>query len=60
VSAERVGRLRPTQVVARNLTVTRAWGLRIWSETDPHTGDHAWQAVSLWSYHEISRLGCRA
>jgi hypothetical protein len=43
--------LRPTQVVARNLTVTQAWGHRIWSETDAHTGDHAWQAVSWWSYH---------
>jgi RES domain len=43
--------LRPTQVVIRNLTVTRAWGHRIWSETEPHTGDRAWQAVSWWSYH---------
>ena len=43
--------LRPTQVVTRNLAVTQTWGHRIWSETDPHTGDHAWQAVSWWSYH---------
>jgi hypothetical protein len=47
--------LRPTQVVTRNLTVTRTWGHRIWSETDPHTGDHAWQAVSWWSYHRPVR-----
>lgn len=43
--------LRPTQVVTRNLTVTQTWGHRIWSETDPHTGDHAWHAVSWWSCH---------
>ncbi len=45
--------LRPTQVVIRNLTVTQAWGHRIWAETDPHTSDRArvWQAVSWWSYH---------
>jgi hypothetical protein len=43
--------LRPTQIVIRNRTVTQAWGHRIWAETDPHTGDHAWQAVSWWSYH---------
>jgi hypothetical protein len=43
--------LRPTQIVIRDLTVTQAWGHRIWSETDPHTGDHVWQAVSWWSYH---------
>jgi hypothetical protein len=43
--------LRPTQIVIRSLTVTQAWGHRIWSETDPHTGDHVWQAVSWWSYH---------
>jgi len=43
--------LRPTQVVVRNLPVTQAWGHRIWSEIDSHTGDHRWQAVSWWSYH---------
>jgi len=43
--------LRPTQIVIRNLTVTQAWGHRIWSETEPHIGDRAWQAVSWWSYH---------
>ncbi|GAF47569.1 RES domain-containing protein [Rhodococcus wratislaviensis] len=43
--------LRPTQVVTRNLTVTQGWGHRIWSETEPHTGDRAWQAVAGWSYH---------
>ncbi|KAF0966620.1 RES domain-containing protein [Rhodococcus sp. T7] len=43
--------LRPTQVVTRNLTVTQRWGHRIWSETEPHTGDRAWQAVAWWSYH---------
>jgi hypothetical protein len=43
--------LRPTQVVTRNLTFTQAWGHRIWSETDPHSGHRAWQAVSWWSYH---------
>nr|WP_271209449.1 RES domain-containing protein [Rhodococcus wratislaviensis]GLK33996.1 hypothetical protein GCM10017611_08390 [Rhodococcus wratislaviensis] len=43
--------LRPTQVVTRNLTVTQGWGHRIWSETEPHNGDRAWQAVSWWSYH---------
>ena len=43
--------LRPTQVVTRDLTVTQGWGHRIWSETEPHTGDRAWQAVSWWSYH---------
>jgi hypothetical protein len=44
-------RLRPTQIVVRNLAVTQAWGHRIWSETDPHSGDHKWQAVSWWSCH---------
>lgn len=43
--------LRPTQVVTRNLSVTRAWGHRIWSETDRDTGERVWQAVSWWSYH---------
>jgi RES domain len=43
--------LRPTQVVTRNLTFTQSWGHRIWSETGPHTGHRAWQAVSWWSYH---------
>ncbi|HUH69543.1 MAG TPA: RES domain-containing protein [Mycobacterium sp.] len=43
--------LRPTQIVIRNLSVTQAWGHRIWSETDPHTGERAWQAVVWWSYH---------
>lgn len=43
--------LRPTQIVTRNPPVTRAWGHRIWSELDPHSGDRAWQAVSWWSYH---------
>lgn len=43
--------LRPTQIVVRNLAVTQAWGHRIWSEADPHSGDHQWQAVSWWSYH---------
>jgi hypothetical protein len=43
--------LRPTQIVTRNLTVTQAWGHRIWSETEPRTRDHAWQAASWWSYH---------
>ncbi|MEU2005197.1 RES family NAD+ phosphorylase [Rhodococcus sp. NPDC019627] len=43
--------LRPTQVVTRNLTATQGWGHRIWSETEPHTGGRAWQAVSWWSYH---------
>ena len=46
--------LRPTQIVIRNPTVTRAWGHRIWSEVDPHTGERAWQAVSWWSYHRPS------
>jgi hypothetical protein len=43
--------LRPTQIVIRNLAVTQGWGHRIWSETDPHTGARAWQAVQWWSYH---------
>jgi hypothetical protein len=43
--------LRPTQIVVRNLAVTQAWGHPIWSEADPHSGDHQWQAVSWWSYH---------
>lgn len=44
--------LRPTQVVARNLAVTQAWGHRAWDERSAH--DHTerrWQAVSWWSYH---------
>lgn len=43
--------LRPTQVVARNRPVTRAWGHRIWSETEPDGATHTWQAISWWSYH---------
>lgn len=44
--------LRPTQIVARNLPVTQAWGHSIWDERSPH--DHAarrWQAVQWWSFH---------
>lgn len=35
------------------LASDKAWGHRIWAETDPHTSDRArvWQAVSWWSYH---------
>ena len=44
--------LRPSQVVARNLAVTQAWGHRIWSERDPHQpSSRRWQAVQWWSYH---------
>lgn len=44
--------LRPTQVVARNLAVTQAWGHRIWSDRDPHDPKaRRWQAVQWWSYH---------
>jgi hypothetical protein len=36
-SAELLERsLRPTQIVTRNLSVTQAWGSRIWNERDPH------------------------
>ncbi len=47
--------LRPTQVVARNLAVTQAWGHRIWDERDPHDpAARRWQAVQWWSYHHPS------
>lgn len=44
--------LRPTQVVARNLSLTQAWGHQIWDERlidDANT--RAWDAVQWWSYH---------
>lgn len=44
--------LRPTQIVARNLPVTQAWGHRIWDERqvdDPN--ERVWDAVQWWSYH---------
>ena len=44
--------LRPTQVVARNLAVTQAWGHRGWSERTAHDDtERRWQAVSWWSFH---------
>lgn len=44
--------LRPTQVVARNLAVTQAWGHRIWSTRNLHDpAQKLWQAVQWWSYH---------
>ena len=44
--------LRPTQIVTRNLSVTQAWGSRIWNERDPHDSTRRrWQAVQWWSYH---------
>lgn len=44
--------LRPTQIVARNLAVTQAWGHAIWAEPDPHDQvGRRWQAVQWWSYH---------
>lgn len=45
--------LRPTQVVARNLSVTQRWGHDIWDERDAHDRDQRlWQGVQWWSYHE--------
>jgi hypothetical protein len=42
--------LRPTQIVVRNLSVSQAWGHRIWDERDPHDPhSHRWQAVAWWS-----------
>ncbi len=44
--------LRATQVVARNLPVTRAWGHRIWDERTPSdASERQWDAVQWWSYH---------
>lgn len=44
--------LRSTQVVARNLAVTQAWGLAAWNERDPHEVQaRRWDAISWWSYH---------
>ncbi|MGZ6840050.1 MAG: RES domain-containing protein [Frankiaceae bacterium] len=48
-------RLRPTQVVVRNLAVTQRWGHEIWDERDPHDARRRrWQAVQWWSYHHPS------
>lgn len=45
-------RLRPTQVVLRNLAVTQAWGHAAWAERDPdEPAERRWDAVSWWSYH---------
>ena len=45
-------RLRPTQIVVRNLAVTQAWGYAAWSESDPHDANaRRWDAISWWSYH---------
>lgn len=44
--------LRPTQIVGRNLAVTKAWGYAVWNESDPHDARaRRWDAVSWWSYH---------
>lgn len=44
--------LRPSQIVARNLPATRAWGHRIYSEPDTaEPTQRQWQAVSWWSFH---------
>ncbi|MGC5246045.1 RES domain-containing protein [Gordonia sp. DT219] len=52
--------LRPTQVVARNLAVTSAWGHRIWSQHDAAIDGRRWQAVQWWSFHRPfwTVLGC--
>ncbi|GAB91018.1 RES family NAD+ phosphorylase [Gordonia rhizosphera] len=44
-------RLRPTQVIARNLAATSAWGHRIWSERTPAIDGRRWNAVQWWSFH---------
>lgn len=45
--------LRPTQIVARNLSVTQQWAHRIWDERRPGDPDQRrWDAVSWWSYHQ--------
>ncbi|WP_072806817.1 RES domain-containing protein [Rhodococcoides yunnanense] len=43
--------LRPTQVVARNLSVTSTWGHQIWSQTTPAIAGRQWQAVQWYSFH---------
>lgn len=47
--------MRPTHVVVRNLSVTQAWGRKIWDERDPHNPtERLWQAVQWWSYQRPS------
>ncbi len=44
--------LRPTHVVARNLSATQAWGHCAWDERSRHDpDDRRWEAISWWSYH---------
>ncbi len=45
--------LWPTDIVRRNLAVTRAWGHRIWAERDPDQ-QRRWDAVQWWSYFRPS------
>lgn len=42
--------LRPTQVVERNRSATRAWAKRVWDERGP-SGERCWSGVRWWSYH---------
>lgn len=42
--------LRPTQVVSRNRSATKAWAKSIFNEQDPD-GSRTWAGVRWWSYH---------
>jgi hypothetical protein len=43
-------RLRPTQVVRRDLAVTQAWALRIFEERRSARGARRWDGVRWWSW----------